>query len=440
MKSQNPTTTSDGDAFILPEDIRYKCLMDGACCRDTWEIRVEGEAAERIMDSDWRSCTDLPEKVRSPFVRSRTRAKHLLFRRNGEACCFLGEENKCRLHEKYGFEFKPHVCRRFPWRFIQTPGGVYVGLSFACNSVLRDEGPPVSQSREEALWIYEHAPEHQTIRQPILLDAKTEIDWESYLLIEAVLDQIFGYEEENFATCLVAGHVWLGMLRRLIETVLYEAGEQKKNREPNPDEKAELIRQSIINFIHKTQEDGYRRAWAIAKKPVANAALKRMTLGTFLSFRNSLRPRQWRITALARVIFQNVRHLLRVGSLRMKPLEKRVSWSKLDPKPEVLFPEESQKLLRRYYRHALFRKDLIAHTDLFWGYGYFLLAYGLMEYYASGLEALGEADNALALSLVEKYFVHHSSFNQTFLYHPAIAHVFQYLFRRPNFAHTIVYG
>jgi len=402
--------------------------MDASCCRDTWEIRVESEAAERVLAVDWKSCSSLSAREDTPFRRPGRKARHLLFKRVGDACSFLDPESGgCRLHAKYGFEIKPHVCQRFPFRFVEAPDGVYVGFSFGCVSVLNEIGPPVAESREEAVWIYDHEPEHQQVRLPVRLDEKTPLTWEDYLALEGALDEILSRRDRPFAERLVAGHAWLGMLRRMLQVAAVETT-------PQP------VSEVISFFVEKTRADGFERAFELAGKPVAHPVLKRMILGTFLSFRNSLRPRQWRLTTIGRIFVENIRHWARWGSLRMEPLDKRVPYRLFHPSNEALAAAETQVLLERYFRHGIFRKDLILHTDLFWGYCYFLLTYGMIQYYATGLEAIGEGNPALAVSLVEKYFVHHSNFNQTFLYHPAVGDTFQYLFKRPNFAHTIAMG
>jgi hypothetical protein len=224
----------------------------------------------------------------------------------------------------------------------------------------------------------------------------------------------------------------------MLETLIYEEREKRGKNPPDAEEETAIRKKGLLHYVGRTSQDGFQRAFDAASRPVANRPLKRMVLGTFISFRGSIRPRQWRISALTRVVFENIRHLARVGRLRLDPLEKSVPYRRFSPRPDALSDPETQILLRRWFRHCLFRKDLIAHTDLFWGYCYLLLCHGLIEYYEAVLEATGEGNPAKALGLVERQYVHHSGFNQTFLYHPAIAHVFQYLFRKPNFGHTMV--
>lgn len=406
----------DPHPFHLPADIRYTCHGDGLCCRDTWEIRVEKEAAERVLRSEWRSCCDLPPRETTPFAPCASDASYLVFKRQGDACVFLGQDNRCRLHTLHGPEIKPYVCRRFPFRFVDTPGGTYVGFSFACPSVLHQNGAPAEDAREEARQVWALRDDHPRVEEPIRLDTTLTLTWEEYLQIERALDNILSREDHSVAHCLVAGHIWLSMLRRML---------------------APAIPQTLSYYLQQTEAENYARAFAIAQKPVAHPALKRMLLGSFLSFRNTLRPGSTRLLLLPRLTFENLRHWLRLGSLPLEPLPKRVPYRDFHPSPALLETPATQTLLRRYFRHALFRKELILGTDLFWGYCYLVMAHGLIEYYAAGLKALGEDNPALALSVVEQYFVLHSNFGRTFLYHPAMMFIFQRTFDRPNYAHTL---
>ncbi|MCX7049448.1 MAG: hypothetical protein NTX50_28680 [Candidatus Sumerlaeota bacterium] len=405
--------------FHFPSDIHYTCRCDGLCCRDSWEIRVEPDAADRVLSTDWRSCCDLGAKEETAFEQSPSNPNFLVFKRRHDACVFLGDDNRCRLHARYGPDSKPYVCQRFPFHFVETPGGVYVGFSFACPSVLHQDGAPAEDSREEALRVFSLKLEPDKTLETPRLDSALSVSWEEYSQIERALDAILAREDQSVALCLVAGHAWLSILRRMIAAAGTAA---------------------IPHYIQKTTSDGFAQAFAIARKPVARPQLKRMLLGSFVSFRNSVRSNPSRFFLPPLLVFENMRHWLRIGSLPLKPLEKRVPYKKFSPTPALLEDAATQALLRRYYRHALFRKDLATSPDVFWGFCYLVLTHGLIEYYAAGLKALGEADIGMALSLVEKYFVHHSSFGRNFLGHPAIALIFQRVFERPNFAHTIALG
>jgi hypothetical protein len=295
-----------------------------------------------------------------------------------------------------------------------------------CKSIRTNTGASIEEQFDEVREDFLSRPAYHRLPDPIRFEAAVPIEWIDYLAIERSLDEILARADRTVGECLIAGHVWLGMMRRMLHS---------------PDRPPSLTPSQLIHFyIERTREDGYARSFEIARRSAANRALKRMLLGTFVSFRTSLIRRRWRPLVMGQVLTQNLRHWLQLGSLRLPPYEKEFSYSDFRPDPQALETPEMQALLRRYFRHALFRKDLVRHTEVLWGYSFLVLTYGLIQWYATVLRAMGESDPSEALGAVERYFVHHTNFNQLFLYHPALAMIVQYLFQKPNFAHTIING
>lgn len=77
------------------------------------------------------------------------------------ACGFLSPEGLCRIHEMMGADRKPIACRLFPFRFHPAGDDVVVTASFACPTVIANEGAPVrAQARElrvlDAAWMREY--------------------------------------------------------------------------------------------------------------------------------------------------------------------------------------------------------------------------------------------------------------------------------------------
>ena len=56
-------------------------------------------------------------------------------RGDDDACVFLNEQGKCRIHAKFGGPAKPLACQVYP--FTLNPAGDHwqVGIRFACPSV-----------------------------------------------------------------------------------------------------------------------------------------------------------------------------------------------------------------------------------------------------------------------------------------------------------------
>ena len=69
-------------------------------------------------------------------------------RRDG-TCGFLSPEGLCRIHEVLGADRKPLSCRLFPFRFRQAGEDTVVTVSFACPTVIANEGATLSSQKPE---------------------------------------------------------------------------------------------------------------------------------------------------------------------------------------------------------------------------------------------------------------------------------------------------
>lgn len=69
----------------------------------------------------------------------------LLEKRPDGKCHFLTASNRCELHERFGPEAKPAMCRLFPFTFMETPDEVRASVSFASTAVLLNYGDLLSE-------------------------------------------------------------------------------------------------------------------------------------------------------------------------------------------------------------------------------------------------------------------------------------------------------
>ncbi len=98
-----------------------------------------------------------------------------------DGCPHLRDEttHRCGIYEK-----RPQACRDFPFRAIDTPGGRYIGLSFACTAVRQSCGPPVAKIDRDWSELGGDSP------RPDLI-AGHPAEWQVYLSIEEYLaDQL----------------------------------------------------------------------------------------------------------------------------------------------------------------------------------------------------------------------------------------------------------
>ncbi|MBX9686611.1 MAG: YkgJ family cysteine cluster protein [Candidatus Obscuribacterales bacterium] len=80
---------------------------------------------------------------------------HTLEKRENGTCEFLSEENLCKIHQDFGIEAKPSICRLFPYTFTVTPDAVLASLSFASTAVLSNSGSLLSDQIDTLTSQYE---------------------------------------------------------------------------------------------------------------------------------------------------------------------------------------------------------------------------------------------------------------------------------------------
>ncbi len=137
--------------YEIPKDVHYSCTMCGDCCRRFDVLLGPGEE-EVIAACDWDSA--VPElgdtKVSMPSANPAIKACQLA-RRDDGACVFLGERNQCLIHEHFGEDTKPVMCRMYPFAFHRFGDRVGVDVAFSCNAVSTDRGDNIERKVPE--WI-----------------------------------------------------------------------------------------------------------------------------------------------------------------------------------------------------------------------------------------------------------------------------------------------
>ena len=127
----------------LPLVQNWDCHSCGDCCRQL-EAVITDEEKQRLEK------LDLAERRRdAPGPGSCAKgwlAKSWALRRRPDgSCVFLTSANRCRLHETFGAEAKPFVCRLFPFMLIPAGNHWRVGLRFACPSAAGNKGRPLAE-------------------------------------------------------------------------------------------------------------------------------------------------------------------------------------------------------------------------------------------------------------------------------------------------------
>lgn len=126
---------------ILPviANQRWSCHSCGNCCRTLVGHLFDVER-ERIDEQGWEKDLGMV-----PYVR--VGRSWMLNKRPDGACVFLDDNNRCKIHAKYGEAAKPLACRIFPFSVRPLARGWQVSFRFDCPSAASSMGQPLQHHR-----------------------------------------------------------------------------------------------------------------------------------------------------------------------------------------------------------------------------------------------------------------------------------------------------
>lgn len=118
---------------------KWSCHSCGDCCKTLVGHLTDAERS-RLDGQGWARELGVDAYVRIP------RGWALNKRADG-ACVFLTDDNRCRIHAKFGEESKPLACRIFPFSVRRVSNGWQASLRFDCPSVTSTSGASLDQHR-----------------------------------------------------------------------------------------------------------------------------------------------------------------------------------------------------------------------------------------------------------------------------------------------------
>lgn len=139
-----PAARSDHALRVLMPELpgqRWSCHSCGDCCRALTGHLTDPDRA-RIDEHDWAAELGVP-----PYVRAG--GSYVLNKTADDACVFLDESNRCRIHSRLGEAAKPLACRIFPFTVRPVKDGWRAALRFDCPSVIDSRGAALSSHRNE---------------------------------------------------------------------------------------------------------------------------------------------------------------------------------------------------------------------------------------------------------------------------------------------------
>jgi len=431
-----------GKAHIFVPKASFTCHQCGLCCRVFPSIEIDHATKtlyQRLLEtSDVGTENTLQKHIQLALSNCAGDQQCVLPRKNDGSCIFLSTDNTCHLHASLGTEYKPQLCRDFPFIFRCTPGGIYIGLSFTCPSVVAEKGEPLVEKIECLETAAQQAFRVDRISERIDFDDRYRISWQGYQLIEEGLSNITEQNSVSLYERLSAGFVYLNMLRTWLDTACHDV--------LKPLEQYDVPDELVERYTSFHKERKFTEIFRIAQKRRGTRIPQRV----FLSLITGCAATMWKTGQPVRAgwgfLRQYVAAMIGLGTQELPPLSSRIPYHVLykDDTERNLSPEVSSMVLN-YVSMCLFRKDLpTCPQGILRGWALVILLVKLSEIYAHALSYVARSPLAEtthwadALSLVETYYGHHSKLFSLLSQSPRLSMILDSFFLRKNYSDTIL--
>lgn len=262
----------------LPIIEHWDCHSCGLCCRDSI-VPLDDEDLARLRAQHWE---DRPEFQGVPTtVRMRVNnSREILAQKDDGRCVFLTDQGRCRIHEVYGFDEKPKVCRQFPLQVVPIKGRVLVAIRRSCPTAARGEGRPVTEYFSDLSKLVPETLDRVEQPPPAIL-GNYRRDWADILTVTGALERILcdtrfplvrrivqGLEFCSLlADCKprklkqISGRDFAELIRVAAESARDSAGEWFKERSPPKSGQAAAFRQAAAETLRLNPRLHSRLTW-----------------------------------------------------------------------------------------------------------------------------------------------------------------------------------
>jgi Fe-S-cluster containining protein len=264
------------DTLHIPPFINYTCQTCGWCCHQ-YDITFSQADYDRLNKHDWGKLEpSLAGKEWSAPLRDRRTPDRYRLRYAADGACLFLQGDKCLMHKHVGELGKTLGCCVYPFTFVSTPTGVYVGCRFSCRAVAFGIGEPIIR-REESLRrqldLCEASGHVPRYGKTVVFSGRTTLPWTDYLELERVLLRVFLRDDLPLARRLYLAYKFLDILRqarlervrgqkfRELVTILEAGLLQEAESEPLPEGANPLWRVMFRQFcflFQRRQGGSYR--------------------------------------------------------------------------------------------------------------------------------------------------------------------------------------
>jgi lysine-N-methylase len=172
----------------LPIVERWDCTGCGKCCRGN-VVPLDDDDLARLRQQRWDQHPDYrgaPTMVRQGLLSRR----YQLAQRDDGTCVFLTEEGLCRIHQEFGFESKPLVCRMYPLQLVPVQDTAFLTLRRSCPTAAAEQGREMRAHRDVAKAFVKERPRLAEAVAPPAIYGGYRRSWKDTLLIMRGIERL----------------------------------------------------------------------------------------------------------------------------------------------------------------------------------------------------------------------------------------------------------
>jgi hypothetical protein len=207
-----------------------------------------------------------------------------------DGCCIFQAGTLCRIHKKFGYDAKPHICQLAPLQMVPHGKFTYVTLRRYCPSAAADDGLTVEEQLPAFRVIVQRNDAEPKSPPPPLLTRRIRRSWPDLLIATDALERFLLDDRYPLIRRLAHGIEFCNLLDRcnfrsfdrgrLIELVslleksaVEKAGAWFQKRQPPRKSTQRLFLQTLMESLrlHPTfpPEDSWRERWRLIHTAIA---------------------------------------------------------------------------------------------------------------------------------------------------------------------------
>jgi lysine-N-methylase len=271
----------------LPIVERWDCTGCGKCCRGNL-VPLDEDDLQRLREQRWEEHPDY-RGVRTVVRRGALRRRYRLAQRDDGTCVFLTEQGLCRIHQEFGFDAKPLICRMYPLQLVPVDKTAWLTLRRSCPTAAADRGRDMKEHRGVAKRFVKERPRlAESVRPPFIRRGRRR-SWQEVRVVTAALEGLLTDERFPLVRRLVHGLSFCDLLQRcrlrrtdteqlgeltgvLAESAPTVAADVFRQRAPPSQPAAVLFRQITADYLRVHPRYLVRETWR-QRLRMASAAL-----------------------------------------------------------------------------------------------------------------------------------------------------------------------